>query len=217
MKNLPAWLREITSNHNGDFYCLNCFHSYNAKNTLRKHEKVCYDHYYCYVEIPKEDNKILKYSHGEKSLRVPFKIYSDSKYLLEKILMRLNNLDKSYTEREAKDTPSGYSWCTICSFYSTKNKYGYYRGEDCIERLCKRLRDLALEIINYKKKNQKKQMIPLTNEENEFYEKQKVCHICKEEFVLIKMMKIQLNYTIKLQIIVITPKHLEELLIIFAI
>ena len=25
-------------------------------------------------------------------------------------------------------------------------------------------------------------MIPLTNEENEFYEKQKVCHICKEEF-----------------------------------
>ena len=131
--------------------------------------------------------------------------------------MRLNNLDKSYTEREAKDTPSGYSWCTICSFYSTKNKYGYYRGEDCIERLCKRLRELALEIINYKKKKQKKQMIPLTNEENEFYEKQKVCHICKEEFVLIKMMKIQLNYTIKLQIIVITPKHLEELLIIFAI
>ena len=60
-------------------------------------------------------------------------------------------------------------------------------------------------------------MIPLTNEENEFYEKQKVCHICKEEFVLIKMMKIQLNYTIKLQIIVITPKHLEALLIIFAI
>ena len=50
--------------------------------------------------------------------------------------MRLNNLDKSYTETEAKDTPFGYSWCTICSFDSTKNKCGYYRGEDCIEKLC---------------------------------------------------------------------------------
>ena len=28
----------------------------------------------------------------------------------------------------------------------------------------------------------KKEMIPLTNEENEFYKKQKVCYICKKEF-----------------------------------
>ena len=26
VKSLPAFLRGITSNHNGDFYCLNCFH-----------------------------------------------------------------------------------------------------------------------------------------------------------------------------------------------
>ena len=28
----------------------------------------------------------------------------------------------------------------------------------------------------------KKQMIPLTDEENKYYEEQKVCHICKKEF-----------------------------------
>ena len=27
VKSLPALLRGITSNHEGDFYCLNCFHS----------------------------------------------------------------------------------------------------------------------------------------------------------------------------------------------
>ena len=27
VKNISGLLRGITSNHNGDFYCLNCFHS----------------------------------------------------------------------------------------------------------------------------------------------------------------------------------------------
>ena len=35
--------------------------------------------------MPNEDNKILKYSHGEKSMKVPFIIYADSECLLEKI------------------------------------------------------------------------------------------------------------------------------------
>ena len=46
-----------------------------------------------------------------------------------------------------------------------------------MEMFCKDLRDQAMKIINY----EKKKMIPLTDEEAEFYEKQKVCHICKEE------------------------------------
>ena len=32
VKRLSALLRGITSNHNGDFYCLNCYHSYSTKN-----------------------------------------------------------------------------------------------------------------------------------------------------------------------------------------
>ena len=59
--------------------------------------------------MPKEDNKILKYSHREKSLKVPFIIYADLECLLEKIRTRLNNLEKSYTERKTKHMPSGYS------------------------------------------------------------------------------------------------------------
>ena len=31
---LSVLLKEITSNHNGDFYCLNCFHTYRTKNKL---------------------------------------------------------------------------------------------------------------------------------------------------------------------------------------
>ena len=50
-----------------------------------------------------------------------------------------------------------------------------------MERFCKDLREHAMKIINYEKKK-KKEMIPLTEEENESYEKQKVFYICKKEF-----------------------------------
>ena len=77
IKKLSALLRGITSKHNGDFYCLNCFHSFRMENKLEKHKNVCKNYDYCYVEKPKEDNKVLKYNHGEKSMKVPFTIYAD--------------------------------------------------------------------------------------------------------------------------------------------
>ena len=77
VKSLSALFREIAFNNNGDSHCLNCFCSCRTENTLKKHKKVCENHSYCYVEMPEEDNKILKYNHGEKSMKVPFTIYDD--------------------------------------------------------------------------------------------------------------------------------------------
>ena len=39
VENLSGLLGGVTSNHNGDFYCLNCFHSYSTKNKLEAHKK----------------------------------------------------------------------------------------------------------------------------------------------------------------------------------
>ena len=55
VKNLSASFRGILYN-NGNFYCLNCFHSFRTENKLKKHKNLCENHGYCYVEIPKEDN-----------------------------------------------------------------------------------------------------------------------------------------------------------------
>ena len=71
VKKLSALLRGITSKHDGDFYCLNFLNSYRTENRLKKHYHVCKNHDYCYVDMPKEGNKILKYNYGEKSMKVP--------------------------------------------------------------------------------------------------------------------------------------------------
>ena len=91
VKSLSRLLRGITSNHDGDYYCLNCFHSYRTENKLNVH---------------------------------------------------------------------------------------YYRGEDCMKRFCKDLKDHATKIIDFKKKT----MIPLTKEEEDDYNKENICYICKKEF-----------------------------------
>ena len=88
------------SNHVRDFYCFNCFHSYTTKKRLKKYERICKDHDYCHVKMPDEDNKILKYNPGEKSLKVPFIIYADLECLLEKVDTCQNNPEKSYTEKK---------------------------------------------------------------------------------------------------------------------
>ena len=62
VKSISGLLRGITSNHNGDFYCLNCFQSYTTVKKLRKHEKVCENHDFCHLKMLDEDNKILKYT-----------------------------------------------------------------------------------------------------------------------------------------------------------
>ena len=177
-KSMSKLLNGITSNHNGDFYFLNCFHSYRTKNKLKKHEKICRDHDFCYVKLPDEGNKILKYNPGEKSLKVPFVIYADLECLLQKIDTCSNNHEKSYTEKKADHIPSGYSLVTSCSFDESKNNCIYYRGKDCIKRFCDDLRDQAMEIIDYEWKKE----IILTNEEKESHENQKVCYICEKEF-----------------------------------
>ena len=47
-----------------------------------------------------------------------------------------------------------------------------------MEKFCKDLRDQAMKIINY----EKKEIIPLTDDEKKSYENQKVCYICQKEF-----------------------------------
>ena len=96
-KKMSAFLREITGNNNRD--CLNCFRSYTTENTLKKHIKVCANYDYCYVEMPKEYNKVLKYNHGEKSMKFPFIIYADLEPLLERMNTCHNNPEKSSTTK----------------------------------------------------------------------------------------------------------------------
>ena len=66
-KSLSGLLRGKTSNHHGDFNCLNCNNSYSTENRLKKHEKICNKRDSCRIEMPKRFEKILKWRKVIKS------------------------------------------------------------------------------------------------------------------------------------------------------
>ena len=178
VKSLPGLLKGTISNHKEDFYCLNCFCAYTTRNKLEEHKKICENNKYCHVEMRNENNKIIKYNQGEKSIKSLFIIYADLECLLEKMSTCHNNPEELSTTEINNLTPSGYSLFTHCSFDKTKNKLDYYRGKDCMKKFYKDLREHATKIINY----EKKKMIPLTIKEEKYYNKQKICYVCKKEF-----------------------------------
>ena len=89
--NLSALLQGNSSNHEEDFYYLNCFNSYTSMNKLKEHKEICNNHDSCCIEMPKWIEKILKYNPGKKSLKAPFAVYLDLECLLKKEQSCQNN------------------------------------------------------------------------------------------------------------------------------
>ena len=57
------------------------------------------------------------------------------------------------------------------SFDETEDKLDYYRGKDCVEKLCKKLKKHAMKIINYEEKDEE----PLTDE---------VLKLCSKQYII---------------------------------
>ena len=148
------------------------------RSKFEAHNRINENLDYCHVEMPTKDNNMIQYNQGEKSIKLPFAVYADLECLLEKISTCQNNPNKSSTNEINKNMQSGYSLFLHCSFDQTKNKLNYYRGKDCMKKLCKGLREHATKIVHY----EKKKMIQLTKEEKIHCNEQEICYICKKEF-----------------------------------
>ena len=60
VKKLYTLLTRIISQNHGDFYCLNCLHSFRTKNKLKSHQKVCENIDFCGIVMPSKKNNILE-------------------------------------------------------------------------------------------------------------------------------------------------------------
>ena len=96
---------------------------------------------------------------------------------IKKINTCQNNPDLSSTTKINQHKPSGYSIYTSCSFDKSYNNLSYYTGEDCMRRFCKDLKDHPTRIVDFKRKF----ITPLTKDEEDSYDKENTCHICRKD------------------------------------
>ena len=85
VKSLSRLLQGIASNHDDEYYCMNCLYSFRTENKLKSHENLCKDYNYCHMIMLEKDDNILKYNQGKKSFKTPFVIYTVTKLFLIKI------------------------------------------------------------------------------------------------------------------------------------
>ena len=113
MKKLYALLHGITSKHKGDFYCLNCLHSFRTENKLKPHEKVCKNKGFCGIVMPSEMDKILEFNQYMKSDTMPYIIDADIESLIRKIDGCANNPENPSATKIGEHISCGYSMSTI--------------------------------------------------------------------------------------------------------
>ena len=70
IKSISGLLRGITSTHNGDFYCLNCFHLYRTHKKLKEHEQLCGKYDFCNLKLPDEKHKYISSTSGTNTLKI---------------------------------------------------------------------------------------------------------------------------------------------------
>ena len=95
-KKLSALLRGITLRNSGDFYCLNCLHSFRTKKKLESHKKACENKDFYNIIMHPEDT-ISEFHQYKNSNKVLFVIYPDVECLVEKTEECKNNPENSST------------------------------------------------------------------------------------------------------------------------
>ena len=101
-----------------------------------------------------------------------------------------DNPEQSYTTRVGKHEAFGFSIVAKSPLTDIKEKNICYRGEDWMEKYCKKLREWVMKIVNY----EMKEMIPLTNDEKEYHENRNKCFICNKRFCYDKKNKSFRNF-----------------------
>ena len=104
-------------------------------------------------------------------------IYVDIECLLVKHKTCSNNPNKSFSQAISTHVPSGFAISVINGFKT--NYHTYYRGEDCMKVLSQKPKEIAKEITS----EEKHDMNPLTDNEENQYESSEKCHICEKPFV----------------------------------
>ena len=68
----------------GDFYCLNCLHSFRTKSKLKSHEKAYKNKDFCGIVMLSKKINILEFNHYMKPDKIPHIMYADIETLIKR-------------------------------------------------------------------------------------------------------------------------------------
>ena len=179
-KNISRLLSSQVSYHKEKHYfCLRCLNPFWTPKSLEKHLEYCSNHEAVKIEMPeKGKNDILNFENYYKGERLPFIIYADTESLIKPIQTCEADPEKSYTKKYQKHEPISFSYYIKCFDDNVfKPRLRSYTGEDAMQKFVEWLENDVKEIANIPEK-----IIIFKIQEQQQYEKETKCWICKGKF-----------------------------------
>ena len=178
VKDQSRLLSSQVSNHNGKHhFCDRCFNPFWCEEYLNKHLEYCSINKAVKIKMP-DEGTILKFKNYHMSEKVPFMIYADTESLTKKIQSCEADPEKSYTKKYQKHELISFSYYIKCfddMVYEPVMRS--YTGPDASKIFMEWLEKDIKIIANIPKKN----MI-FGKEEEERFNRETECWICKQEF-----------------------------------
>ena len=178
VKNVSRLLSSQVSKHNGKkYFCDRCLNPFWCEQSLNKHLEYCSNHEAVEIEMP-EKGDILKFKNYHRGEKVPFIIYADFESLIKSIQSSNPNPESSYTNKYQKHEPISFSYYIKCFDDNVfKPVLRSYTGEDAAQKFVKMLEEDIKIIANIPNA-----AMIFEKEEEERFNKETKCWICKKEF-----------------------------------
>ena len=118
---------------------------------IQSDKKVCENKDFCNVITSSKDTNIFKFNQYQKFDK-DYLLFMPILHMIEKIDGCKNNPENSFATKVSEHILSVFSLSIISSFMSIENKHDVYRGKSCMITFCEYLRENAIKITNFKKK-----------------------------------------------------------------
>ena len=136
-----------TKHKNKKLFCRNCLQCFTSERVLEEHRKIC-------LEINgkqsvKLESGSIKFKNYFKEIAVPFKIYADTEFNLEK--NHINNRDKntSFTEKYQNHVPCSFAYKLVSINDKFSKPVVLDRRKNAIYKLIEAIREEYVYNINF--------------------------------------------------------------------
>lgn len=172
IKNFEKLVHKQLTKHKCKIHlCDECFLYFDSEAKLESHDCARMQ------TILPEINSKLRFSHPERSQRIPIVIYGD----FESLLREYSDKNKSrHVQNVQIHEATCFAYYICCESNPELNDFVSYRGPNCSKKF---VNSIYKDIERlYKILNISKEMTPLNSEEQSSFNSAAVCYICKKKF-----------------------------------
>ena len=183
IKNLSRLVsHQLNKNEHKMWICDGCLVYFPTEENFLRHQND--DCNYIATFLPNENENVLKFTHFERKLKVPFIIYADFESLQIPYSTCIPTADRSFTNNTHVHEPYSFAYFIKCSYNNELNKFRIYSGKDVSHKFVDYITNDIKDIYeNHLKKLIP--MLPLTDTEINNYNSTNFCHICERKIEIV--------------------------------